>query len=270
MASILGSCVAKSNAAGGNPDVKETEVLIKTTMGDIRIKLYNETAEHRQNFINLVESNSYDSVLFHRVIRNFMIQGGDPESKGAAKGEHLGSGQVGNTLPAEILFPQYYHKRGAVCAARLADQVNPDRRSSGSQFYIVTGKKYQEDELRNMARQLQQQQGQALFDNLCQEHRDEIIRMQREDDDEGLMHLQDKLNQQLDSIMQQRGVFKFTSEQMKTYSTIGGTPQLDGQYTVFGEVVEGMDVVDKIQKVHTDNSDRPTDDVMIISTSIIR
>lgn len=269
MATLTGSCGAKTNAGNSSAAENETVVLIRTTMGDIRIKLYNETVEHRQNFINLAESNSYDSLLFHRVIRNFMIQGGDPESKGAPKGQMLGSGDIGHTLPAEFVYPKYFHKRGALSAARQSDQVNPDRRSSGSQFYIVTGKKYDEDELRSMARQMRQQEGQNIFDGLCMEHRDEIIKMQQEQDEAGLLRLQKELNEQLDTILQQKS-FKFTDDQVKAYTTIGGTPFLDNQYTVFGEVIDGMDVVDKIQKVRTDGNDRPIEDVMIISTSIIR
>lgn len=264
MATLTSACGAGNNT--GN----EREILFKTTMGDIHVKLYNETPAHRDNFISLVEQNYFDSILFHRVIRDFMIQGGDPDSKGAPKGAHLGSGGPEYTLPAEFIYPQYFHKRGALSAARQADQVNPERRSSGSQFYIVTGKKYREEELRVMQKQMLNQERQSIFNSLCMERRDTIIKMQQENDEAGLTRLQTELNQKLDTIMQSKGGVKFTDEQIKAYTTVGGTPFLDNQYTVFGEVLDGMDVVDKIQKVRTDANDRPVEDVMIISATIIK
>lgn len=270
MATLLGSCGAGSARGRNIPAEPETEILFRTTMGNIRIKLYNETPEHRFNFVRLVDEHYFDSLLFHRVIRDFMIQAGDPESKGADKGTRLGAGGPGYTLPAEFIYPQYYHKRGALSAARQADQVNPDRRSSGSQFYIVTGRKYRESELRDMEKQLQQQEEQSIFNTLCMENREFIVRMQNDNDDEGLMKLQKQLNEKLDSIVSLKGKFHFTDEQVKTYEKVGGTPFLDNQYTVFGEVIEGMEIVDKIQKVRTDENDRPEDDVMIISTEVVK
>lgn len=270
MATLLGSCGAGSARGRNIPAEPETEILFRTTMGNIRIKLYNETPEHRFNFVRLVDEHYFDSLIFHRVIRDFMIQAGDPESKGADKGTRLGAGGPGYTLPAEFIYPQYYHKRGALSAARQADQVNPDRRSSGSQFYIVTGRKYRESELRDMEKQLQQQEEQSIFNTLCMENRELIVRMQNDNDDEGLMKLQKQLNEKLDSIVSLKGKFHFTDEQVKTYEKVGGTPFLDNQYTVFGEVIEGMEIVDKIQKVRTDENDRPEDDVMIISTEVVK
>lgn len=270
MATLLGACGAGSARGRNIPAEPETEILFRTTMGNIRIKLYNETPEHRFNFVRLVDEHYFDSLLFHRVIRDFMIQAGDPESKGADKGTRLGAGGPGYTLPAEFIYPQYYHKRGALSAARQADQVNPDRRSSGSQFYIVTGRKYRESELRDMEKQLQQQEEQSIFNTLCMENRELIVRMQNDNDDEGLMKLQKQLNEKLDSIVSLKGKFHFTDEQVKTYEKVGGTPFLDNQYTVFGEVIEGMEIVDKIQKVRTDENDRPEDDVMIISTEVVK
>ena len=266
----MGSCGAKSAGSTNTPAEPETEILFKTTMGDIRIKLYNETPEHRFNFVRLVSEGYYDSVLFHRVIRDFMIQSGDPDSKNAAKGEHLGTGGPGYTVPAEFVYPQRFHKRGALSAARQADQVNPDRRSSGSQFYIVTGKKYGEDELKGMEQQMRMQEKQSIFNKLCMDNRDLILKLQQDNDDEGLMDLQNKLVQQRDSIISKQGKFKFTDEQIKAYKTDGGTPFLDNQYTVFGEVIQGMDVVDKIQRVRTDSNDRPLEDVMIISAEVVK
>ena len=197
---------------------KPTYVLINTTMGKIKVKLYTRTIYHTQNFISLVKKHYYDSLLFHRVIPNFVIQGGDPQSKNAKSGQKLGNGGPGYTIPAEIC-PEYFHKRGALAMAREGDQINPTRRSSGSQFYIVVGKTYTDQEL---------------------------------------------------DILEKRLNTKFTSEQRKVYKTIGGTPFLDGQYTVFGEVVEGMEVVDKIANVKRDKNDRPVEDVRILSMKILK
>lgn len=270
MTTAMGSCGARNASGANTPEEPETEILFKTSMGDIKVKLYNDTPEHRFNFIRLVEQNYFDSILFHRVIRDFMIQAGDPESKGAGKDVRLGAGGPGYTLPAEFSYPRRFHKRGALSAARQSDQVNPQRRSSGSQFYIVTGKKYRENELRTMEAQLAEQERQSIFGQLCIENRDLIVKLQQERDDAGLNQLQTRLNQQLDSIVREKGPFKFTDEQIKTYTTEGGTPFLDNQYTVFGEVIEGMDVVDKIQKTRTNADDRPIDDVVILSAEVTK
>lgn len=270
MATAMGSCGAKNTSGGNSPEEPETEILFKTSMGNIKVKLYNDTPEHRFNFIRLVEQNYFDSILFHRVIRDFMIQAGDPESKGAGKDVRLGAGGPGYTINAEFVYPKRFHKRGALSAARQSDQVNPQRRSSGSQFYIVTGKKYRENELRSMEAQLAEQERQAIFGQLCIENRDLIVKLQQDRDEAGLNQLQTKLNQQLDSIVKSKGPFKFTDEQVKTYTTEGGTPFLDNQYTVFGEVIEGMDVVDKIQKTRTNSDDRPIDDVVIFSAEVTK
>ncbi|MBQ7734889.1 MAG: peptidylprolyl isomerase [Bacteroidales bacterium] len=194
-----------------------TKVLIKTSEGDITIALYDNTPKHKENFLKLVNDGFYNGVLFHRIIQGFMIQTGDPESKGAPAGKMLGNGGPGYTIPAEFK-PENYHKRGAVAAARQGDQVNPTKASSGSQFYIVDGKPFNS----NLMAQISYQYGKS-----------------------------------------------FTEEQRKVYETIGGAPFLDGDYTVFGEVVEGMDVVDKIAAKPKDRYDRPTTDVKIISTEIL-
>lgn len=198
------------------------EVLIETTMGNIRVQLYNETLKHRDNFLKLIrEHHFYDSLLFHRVIPDFMIQAGDPYSKSAKKGELLGGHSLDYKLPAEIRLPQFFHKRGALAAAREADDVNPLHESSSSQFYIVSGKKLNE---------------------------------------EGMLRVKKFLG---DSI-------QMTHEMEEQYKSIGGAPHLDGTYTVFGEVVEGMDVVDRIQRVPRDENDRPLEDVRIIKAIITK
>ena len=201
------------------------KVLIQTTMGDIVICLYNETPQHRDNFLKLVKQKAYNGVLFHRVIKDFMIQGGDMSSKNAVKGQELGDGKETYSIPAEIRFPQLFHKKGVVAAAREGDAVNPQRASSSSQFYIVVGKKMTDD----MLDQVQQR----------------ILRATN-------------------------GVAKLTPAHREVYRSLGGTPHLDGQYTVFGEVLKGMDVVEKIQMVETDKNDRPIEDVKILKTKIIK
>ena len=189
---------------------------LETTLGTIKIELYGDTPVHSNNFKKLVEQGFYDGILFHRVIDGFMIQTGDPDSKTATPGQHLGAGGPGYTLPAEIL-PQHFHKRGAIAAARTGDQTNPMRRSSGSQFYIVHGQVTPAEKLKAYARY----------------------------------------------------GFEFSDEQLEAYATIGGAPTLDAQYNVFGEVVEGMDIVDKIATADRDAADRPKTDIKIIKASVI-
>ena len=191
-----------------------TKVLISTSMGDITVLLYDGTPQHRDNFIKLVEDGFYNDLLFHRVIPNFMIQGGDPDSKNSKSGKRLGNGGPGYTVPFEY-DPDFYHKRGALAAARMPDEVNPQKESSGSQFYIVQGKVYSEAEL--------------------------------------------------DAIEVRMG-FTFTDEQREVYTTVGGTPFLDRNYTVFGEVLEGIDVVDTIANAQRDKFDRPLQDVKFTIT----
>jgi len=205
------------NSLNNNTD-KMTQVLLKTTFGDITIALYDETPEHKANFLKLVNDNFYDGLLFHRIIQGFMIQGGDPDSKNAKPGKQLGAGDIGYKIPAEIVKGRF-HKRGAVAAAREGDQVNPQKASSGCQFYIVDG---------------------TVYDN-------------------------DKMN-----MIAQRTGKVFSPEQVEAYTTVGGAPWLDGDYTVFGEVISGMDVVDKIAAQKKDGNDRPVEDIKIISTKIVK
>ena len=241
----------------------ETLVLIDTDMGKIKVKLFNDTPQHRDNFIKLVKDGVYEGTLFHRVIKDFMIQAGDPDSKNVPKGKMLGAGDVGYTVPAEFVYPKYFHKKGALSAARQGDNVNPKKESSGCQFYIVTGKVYNDTTLLGMENQMNQNRLTTVFNALAQKHMKEIYKMRKENDQDGLMNLQDSLFAQAEAEVAKQPEFHFTPEQVKAYTTVGGTPHLDGEYTVFGEVIEGMDVVDKIQQVKTDRSDRPEEDVKI-------
>jgi len=210
---------ACTNTSNGSNTHNASEVMVKmeTTMGDITVKLYDETPEHRDNFISLIEDGFYDDLLFHRVINQFMIQAGDPMSRDAVPGEPLGSGGPGYTIPAEIVSG-LYHQKGALAAARQGDQMNPERESSGSQFYIVHGRVFSEEGLKQLA-----------------EERD----------------------------------LDLNEEQKELYTTIGGTPHLDDAYTVFGQVVEGMEVVERIAMMETDDKDRPVEDVSIVRMEVI-
>ena len=269
---IILACSAVACKSGQKKDgnmEKETVLKIETSMGDIKVKLYNETPKHRDNFIKLAKDGTYNGTLFHRVIKDFMVQAGDPESKNAPKGKMLGSGDVGYTVPAEFVYPKYFHKKGALSAARQGDEVNPKKESSGCQFYIVTGKVFNDSTLLNMEQQKNQNKVTEAFNALAQKHMKEIYKMRKANDQDGLYALQDTLFIQAEAEAAKQPDFHLTPEQIKAYTTVGGTPHLDGEYTVFGEVVEGMDIVDKIQQVKTDRSDRPEEDVKIINVSVI-
>ena len=246
-----------------------TRLKIKTTEGDIVIRLYDETPRHRDNFLKLAKNGYFNGTLFHRVIKDFVIQGGDPDSKNAPKGKILGTGGPDYTIPAEFVYPRYFHKRGALNAARTGDEVNPDRESSGSQFYIVWGKIYKPAELKQMERQMAMQQEQEVFNLLAKEHREEIMEFRRNRDQAGLQTLQEQLIEETKKICKQKGKPTFTTEQTEAYTTVGGTPFLDNQYTVFGEVEEGINVVERIQNRKTDRNDRPTEDVKVEAIAIL-
>ena len=245
-----------------------TKVEIKTSLGDIEVALYNETPQHRDNFIKLVKEGYYDGVLFHRVINEFMIQTGDGNSKNAKPGERLGNGEPGYTLPAEFVYPKLFHKRGALAAARLGDQMNPERRSSGSQFYIVTGKKFTAQQLAQMESSRRNKQLQAVFNELAAPHRRDVMTWRREGNNAAIDSLQNKLVAEAEAKVAEQGAFTFTAAQLEAYQSVGGTPHLDGEYTVFGEVTKGMDVVEKIEKSKTDRNDRPEEDVKIIKMTV--
>lgn len=211
------------NIFGQQQTEKRRTVRLETSKGVICLELYNETPRHRDNFLKLVESGFYNGLLFHRTISSFMIQSGDSLSRNAAKGEILGRSSGGNTIAHEILYPKFFHKRGALCAARRVGPSNPKRDSSGSQFYIVYGRRFNDTML------------------------DEV---------------QARMN------MQSGGIIRLTEEVRQAYKSIGGAPHLDGEYTVFGEVTEGIDIVEKIQWADTDENDRPLEDIRIIKAEV--
>lgn len=240
------------------------QITIKTTLGNIVANLYDETPLHRDNFIKLVQNSFYNGTLFHRVIKDFMIQCGDPDSKSAPFGKVLGTGGPGYTIPAEINTTKFFHKRGALCAARTGDEVNPNRESSGSQFYIVWGKLYKPAELKTLEKQMAMQQEQSVFNALVSQNRSKIIELRRNRDRVALMNLQETLQTEAKQKCKELGTPCFTKEQFEAYTTLGGTPFLDGQYTVFGCVEQGLDVIEKIISVPTDRNDRPKEDIKII------
>lgn len=250
--------------------MNETQVLMHTSMGDIQLKLYNETPKHRDNFIQLVKDGTYNGLLFHRVIKDFMIQGGDVTSKDAPMNKSLGTGDLGYTVPAEFNYPKYFHKKGALCAARTGDEVNPERASSASQFYIVTGKKYSEVELNQMEKQLENRLKQSIFARLQAENKPKIMEYYRSGNKEELAILRDTLIGKTELEAEKRkDETKLPKELREIYKTEGGVPFLDNQYTVYGEVVKGIEVVEAIQNVKTNKQDRPTENVVITSVELI-
>lgn len=244
------------------------KVAVSTTAGDFVLLLYGDTPGHRDNFLKLVNNGDYEGLLFHRVIKDFMVQGGDPDSKDATAGQRLGMGQVGENIPAEIVFPRHFHKRGALAAARSGDKVNPERKSSGSQFYVVTGKVYTEAELNQLDSRLKRSVGQSHFNKLVDEHRGEILEMQKNDDRAGLTKLQQQLSDQTNEWLEKNPV-GLTPEMRKAYTSVGGAPHLDNEYTVYGEVISGMSTINKIEGVSTDGYARPIEDVKILSMKVI-
>lgn len=265
---IFLAVVAIAFTACNNSGNDQKKVLIETTYGDMKVKLYDETPKHRDNFVKLVKDGFYDSLLFHRVIDEFMIQGGDPDSKGADTAARLGSGGPGYKLDAEIK-ENFYHKRGVLAAAREGDQVNPERKSSGSQFYIVDGRKFTDEELDKLEERMNMQKKNEIFMELIQseEHADlrqayDSIRQAR--DREAFEELvQNRIEPLIQKELEKQGKFGFSEEQRKVYKETGGAPHLDGAYTAFGEVYEGLDVLDSISAVKTKPGDRPVEDIMM-------
>lgn len=262
------ACTGNQKKNNNMANDNATLVKIETTMGDITVKLYDETPKHKENFIKLVKEGVYDSTLFHRVIKNFMIQAGDPTSKTASATDTLGSGDVGYTIPAEF-NPKFFHKRGVLAAARQGDDVNPNKESSGCQFYIVTGHKFSEAQMINMENQMNEARLDTVFQALARKHMKEIYKMRKANDMEGLMELQDSLENQARKEVAKEPALKFTPEQIKAYTTVGGAPHLDGSYTVFGEVVDGMNVVAEIETAKTNRQDRPTQDIRILKATVV-
>jgi len=247
-----------------SPLSKERIVLIKTDFGNMKVKLYNETPLHRDNFIKLSNEGFFNGTLFHRIIKDFMIQGGDPDSKTAEPGSMLGNGGPGYTIKAEF-NSKFFHKKGVLSAARMGDNVNPEKESSGSQFYIVQGKVYNEMELKNLEIRINQSKKAEILNSLIKnppKHlKEKVDSIKAIGTGNAFSQLANELNPEIEKELEKEGYFSFSPEQVKIYTTIGGTPHLDGAYTIFGEVIEGLDVLDRISEVKTDRFDRPLEDI---------
>lgn len=252
-------------SCGPSGENKDSFVLIETDMGDITVRLYNETPIHRDNFLKLVKSHIFDSLSFHRVIRDFMIQAGDPATKrgySAGKNDTLST----YTVPAEF-NRNLFHKRGALAAAREGNDVNPYMRSSGTQFYIVQGHKYSDDDLDQAEQKINNAIQMALFKKLMKEVSDSN---RIAGTNLSPAAIQEKVSLKMFEIRSSDGIYKISEEQRNTYKTIGGAAHLDGTYTVFGEVIDGLAVVDKIANSQTDQSDKPLKDIRILKMSVVR
>jgi len=233
-------------------------VVIVTNFGDIELLLYDNTPLHRDNFLKLAREGFYDGTLFHRVIREFMIQGGDPDSRNVQPGARPGMGGPGYTIPAEFV-PENIHKRGALAAARMGDNVNPERASSGSQFYIVQGRIFTDAELDQVEMQFTYRNANDMF---IQYYREEEASMINAGQAVIPDSIQDRATRRASQWMRENP-FRMREEDRQIYKTIGGSPHLDHEYTVFGEVVKGMEIVDLIANMETDETNRPRTDVII-------
>ena len=274
--SLLILCsLAASSCTGKNGD-GETEVLLQTTEGDIRIKLFNDTPLHRDNFIMNVKEGKYDGVTFHRIIRSFMIQTGDPNTRPGHEAELAAAeadttNTLGETIPAEFVYPKYFHKRGMVAAAREGDDINPKKGSDPYQFYIVTGKFQNETALAEFETARKQALVEERYAKKMAAHRDELETMRKARNRDGVSDLLEKLLDQakmeVDDLPET--AYEFNQEQIRAYRIYGGAPWLDGSYTIFGEVVEGMKIVLEIEKVKTGAGDKPLRDIRITKASIV-
>jgi peptidylprolyl isomerase len=272
MALLSLAVVAFSSFLTFKDDVSgDIRVLVVTNMGTMKIRLYNETPLHRDNFLKLANEHYFDSLLFHRVIQNFMIQGGDPDSKKAPYGVLLGDGGPSYTVPAEF-NPKLFHKKGVLAAARDSDFENPSQASSGSQFYIVQGRVWTDSLLKVQAKRITKMK---LFNDVInrtenKEYLEKYKRYNKAEMIDSVKFVYDIINKKVDAELPGLPVYAFSPEQIQAYTTVGGTPHLDNSYTVFGEVYEGLEVIDNIAAVKTDKNNRPVEDVRIKSISIIK
>lgn len=272
---LMFALLLTATSCSGQNGEKETEVELETTAGTIRLRLFNDTPIHRDNFIKNVQDGKYDGVTFHRVIRNFMIQTGDPNTRPGFEAELAAaakdSANAVPTLKAEILFPRYYHHRGVLAAAREGDEVNPLKRSDAYQFYIVTGKFQNEQALVEMELMRKDARVGQVFQEKLKSHADAIDEMRKKRDMNGISKLQERLLDQarmeVDDLPP--STFEYSPDMQRTYRSKGGAPWLDGEYTIFGEVVEGIKVVLDIEKAKTDDNDRPLKDIRIVKARIL-
>ena len=257
-------------SACNNAPKEGVTLLMETSKGDMKIKLYDETPQHRDNFVKLAEQGFYDSLLFHRVINEFMIQGGDPESKGAAPGAMLGNGGPGYQVPAEINYPALFHKKGALAAARTGDNVNPEKKSSGSQFYIVQGKTYTDEGFKEIEKRYESMKREQLFYKVLESYKDTLQKLQAQGNQAAFMDMRVVIEEEVDKLVAKEPKQTIPENIKETYRTIGGVPHLDDNYTVFGEVIEGLEVIDAIAGVETGQADRPAEDLYIIKVKVLK
>lgn len=237
---------------------------IETIYGDMIFKLYDATPLHKENFIKLIDQGYFNDLLFHRVINGFMIQGGDPNSLNAEPGKMLGEGGPGYTIPAEFV-DTIFHKKGVIAAAREGDDVNPEMRSAGSQFYIVQGKVLTDEDIKKVEDRINASRLNNLITKYIDEAKNEAFNTGGIIDYQVILpHAREKAEKEF----KEQGYYKIPENKLKVYQTIGGTPHLDNAYTIFGEVVHGLDVIDKIAAVKTDENDRPLKDVKMIITEL--
>jgi peptidylprolyl isomerase len=258
---ILSLCLFLAAKQGFAQTFAKETILISTTYGNMKVKLFNETPKHRDNFLKLVREHYYDSLLFHRVIQDFMIQGGDPDSKYADPAKLLGDGDLKYTVPAEFV-PTLCHKKGMLCAARNGDDVNPEKASSAVQFYIVQGKVRTEEDLISFEKRINKPIISKIKDDILNkpenaEFKEKIAVARKEQNNDSLMVYFKTLNKLVEDEYIKTPHYTFPPEHKTIYKTIGGTPHLDSQYTIFGEVIEGVEVLDKIAAVGKNKDDRP-------------
>jgi len=243
---------------------KTTLYKIETEYGDMIFKLYDQTPLHKENFKKLIDQEYFDGLLFHRVIEGFMIQGGDPDSRNAKPGELLGNGGPGYTIPAEII-DTFFHKKGVIAAAREGDEVNPEMRSAGSQFYIVQGKVFSDEDIEEVENRINASRLNKLTTQYIKEAEQKAFDTGGTIDYPVIVR---EAREKAKKEFKKEGMYKIPPLKRKVYQTIGGTPHLDGAYTVFGEVIEGIEVIDKIAAVKTDDNDRPVKNVKMKITKL--
>ena len=260
MTALAFAVLLVNSACGFSGKKGEVEAKIETEFGILKIKLYDETPLHRDNFIKLTKDGFYTDLLFHRVIKGFMIQGGDPDSKNATPGQRLGEGDLDYTIPAEF-NPKFFHRRGVLAAAREGDQINPEKRSSASQFYILQGRVFRSGELDTLQLKLEESRKMNMMREKLKAIEPEMNKLSAEGKQDEMMARFNALKTVVDTEAAMLPPIRFSEEQRKAYTTVGGYPSLDNNYTIFGEVIEGMDVLDKIADQPVDQFNRPLKDI---------
>lgn len=270
---LMTACVFNlvCTSCNSQPGTTEKEVVLETTAGNIRLRLYNDTPGHRDNFIRNVEEGIYTGVTFHRIIRNFMIQTGDPCTRPQGYPVKIGENgdTIPETIPAEIVWPKHANVRGSLAAAREGDDSNPERASDRFQFYIVTGKTCTEDDLNNYETGRAQRDADLLYAKKQERHKGEIDKLRAARDKYALSDFLEKLQDEARYEMSENPPITYSKELRRRYKVHGGAPWLDNEYTVFGEVVEGMKTVEAIQKVKTDGADKPTVEIKVIKAYVV-